>query len=228
MSTAVWSLSGFLATLSIILLSGTSGALTGFNAIGPTTLVRALAAAVLAKMVSFPRALFAGILIGVAQSVVQFNFLDQAGLVDFVLFIAVVVAVYFQGREENEKATFSFAPKVKPIPARLAHKWWIRNLSVLAIGFIVLVAAVVPFLVTANSKLLTYSAILAFAICALSVTVITGWSGQLSLGQMALAGFGAFGAAGLQRAGVPFVLSLIGGAFIGAGVAVLVLSLIHI
>ncbi len=221
-STAVWSISGFLATLSIILLSGTSGALTGFNAIGPNTLVRALAAAVLAKMTSFPRALLAGIFIGVAQSVVQFNFLDQAGLIDFILFIAVVVAVYFQGREENEKATFSFAPKVKPIPARLVHKWWIRNLSVLAIGFMVLLAALVPLLVSANSKLLTYSAILAFAICALSVTVITGWSGQLSLGQMALAGLGAFGAAAFQRTGVPFVLSLLGGALIGGGVAVLV------
>lgn len=221
-STAVWSISGFLATLSIILLSGTSGALTGFNAIGPNTLVRALAAAVLAKMVSFPRALLAGILVGIAQSVVQFNFLDQAGLVDFLLFIAVVIAVYFQGREENEKATFSFAPKVKPIPARLAEKWWIRNMSVLAIGFIICLAALVPFVVTANSKLLTYSAILAFGMCALSVTVITGWSGQLSLGQMALAGLGAFGAAGLQRAGVPFVLALLGGGVIGAGIAALV------
>ncbi len=221
-STAVWSISGFLATLSIILLSGSTGALTGFNAIGPTTLVRALAAAVLAKMVSFPRALLAGIGIGVAQSVVQFNFLNQAGLVDFLLFIAVVIAVYFQGREESEKATFSFAPKVKPIPERLASRWWIRNMSTLAIAVIAVLAALVPVLVTANSKLLTYSAILAFGMCALSVTVITGWSGQLSLGQMALAGLGGFGAAAFQRAGVPFVLALVGGAFIGAAAATLV------
>ena len=34
----------------------------------------------------------------------------------------------------------------------------------------------------------TYAMVLAFAICAVSVTVLTGWGGQLSLGQMAFAG----------------------------------------
>jgi ABC-type branched-subunit amino acid transport system ATPase component/ABC-type branched-subunit amino acid transport system permease subunit len=46
---------------------------------------------------------------------------------------------------------------------------------------------------------LTYSIILAFAICAVSVTVLTGWGGQLSLGQMAFAGIGALSAAAFSR-----------------------------
>ena len=41
--------------------------------------------------------------------------------------------------------------------------------------------------------------ILAFALCAVSVTVLTGWAGQLSLGQMAFAGIGALSAAALVR-----------------------------
>jgi ABC-type branched-subunit amino acid transport system ATPase component/ABC-type branched-subunit amino acid transport system permease subunit len=45
------------------------------------------------------------------------------------------------------------------------------------------------------SRHLLYTTILVFALCALSLTVLTGWSGQLSLGQMAFAGIGAFLAA---------------------------------
>ena len=38
-----------------------------------------------------------------------------------------------------------------------------------------------------------------FAVCGLSLTVLTGWAGQLSLGQMAFAGLGALLAAALTR-----------------------------
>ena len=38
-------------------------------------------------------------------------------------------------------------------------------------------------------------------IAALSLVVVTGWSGQLSLGQMAFAGMGALFAAACQRRG---------------------------
>ena len=60
---------------------------------GPSTLARALAAAVIAGMVSFPRAFFAGIAIGVVQALISFNYLDQPGLIDFLVFLAVLVAV---------------------------------------------------------------------------------------------------------------------------------------
>jgi ABC-type branched-subunit amino acid transport system permease subunit len=38
---------------------------------------------------------------------------------------------------------------------------------------------------------LLYTTILVFALCGMSLTVLTGWAGQLSLGQMAFAGIGA-------------------------------------
>ena len=50
---------------------------------------------------------------------------------------------------------------------------------------------------------------LAFAICATSLTVLTGWLGQLSLGQMAFAGLGALFAARLVEGGVPFWLAIV-------------------
>ena len=50
-----------------------------------------------------------------------------------------------------------------------------------------------------SSEQFTYAEILAFALCATSVTVLTGWAGQLSLGQMAFAGIGALSAAAFVR-----------------------------
>ena len=44
-----------------------------------------------------------------------------------------------------------------------------------------------------------YATILAYAICGTSLTVLTGWAGQVSLGQMAFAGIGALIAANLTQ-----------------------------
>ena len=221
-STAVWTIGGLLATISAILLSGQQGSLAGFGSLGPNTLARALAAAVLAGMVSFRRALLAGVLIGVIQALVQFNFLNTAGLFDFLLFIGVAIAVYLQARTDEERATFSFAPKARPIPDVLKDAWWVRNLQRIASIVLLIAAASVPLLSDTPSKLIIYSTIVVYAICALSVTIVTGWGGQLSLGQMGLAGLGAFSSAAFVRAGIPFVLALMAGAVAAAAIAAVV------
>jgi ABC-type branched-subunit amino acid transport system ATPase component/ABC-type branched-subunit amino acid transport system permease subunit len=82
--------------------------------------------------------------------------------------------------------------------------------------------------------------IAAFAICAASLVVITGWAGQLSLSQMAFAGFGALVAAALNRGvsvdigwgqtrlldttfpALPFVVSILVAAAVTAVVAALI------
>ncbi len=221
-STAVWTIAGLLATISALLLSGQQGSIAGFSSLGPNTLARALAAAVLAGMVSFRRALAAGVLIGMVQALVQFNYLDAAGLFDFLLFIGVAIAVYLQAKSDDESATFSFAPKSNPIPEVLQGVWWVRNLQRIAAIALFTCAALVPFFFDTPSKLIVYSTIVVYAICALSVTVVSGWAGQLSLGQMALAGLGAFSSAALVRAGLPFVVAILGGAACSAASAAVV------
>jgi len=196
----VWTVAGALSSISLILLSGNRGGITGLANLGPNTMVRALAAAVIGGMVSFPRALIAGIAIGIVQAHVQFVFLDQMGLIDLLLFILVVVAVAFQSRSGNEEeSSFSFAPRQRPIPERLREIWWVRHLSHLALGALGLMALALPFLVPLPSRHLLYSSILAFAVCALSLTIVTGWAGQLSLSQMAFAGIGALAAASFNK-----------------------------
>jgi ABC-type branched-subunit amino acid transport system ATPase component/ABC-type branched-subunit amino acid transport system permease subunit len=199
-SLAVWTIAGGLATVSMILVSGQSGRVVGIETLGPNTMVRALAAAVIAGMVSFRWALVSGVAIGVVQALVRFNAPDQTGLVDLLLFGAVLVAVGLAARRDRgEAGTFAFAATARPIPERLAHVWWLRHLDRLALGALLAVAVALPLLVTTPSRHLLYATILAFALCAVSVTVLTGWAGQLSLGQMAFAGLGALLAAALAR-----------------------------
>src|SRR5437763_462793 len=70
-STAVWAVAGLLATLTMVLIAGQSGSSSDLLLLGPSTMVRALAAAVLAGMLSFPRAMLAGVVIGVVQSLIR-------------------------------------------------------------------------------------------------------------------------------------------------------------
>jgi ABC-type branched-subunit amino acid transport system ATPase component/ABC-type branched-subunit amino acid transport system permease subunit len=198
-STFVWAVAGFLATLSLSLVAGQTGSAQDLDTLGPSTLVRALAAAVVAGMASFRLAFIAGIAIGVVQALVGFNFNDQTGLIDFLVLVGVLVAVWFQSRQPTETRTFSFTPRARPVPARLRELWWVRHLDRVGLVALGIGAAVLPLVVTQPSRHLLYTTILVFALCGLSLTVLTGWGGQLSLGQMAFAGIGAFLAAGLHR-----------------------------
>src|SRR6202042_1427526 len=129
-STFVWAVAGALATLSIALIAGQTGSATDLVNLGPSTLVSALAAAVIGGMVSFRRAFIAGVVIGVVEAVVAFNWIDQAGLIDFLIFVAILIAVYFQSRRGIEEThAFSFTPKRRPVPERLRSIWWVRNLD---------------------------------------------------------------------------------------------------
>lgn len=222
-STTVWTIAGLLATVSTILLSGLSGSVAGIVSLGPSTMVRALAASVIGGMRSFPAAMAAGVGIGVAQSLLRFNFLGQTGLIDFLLFLAVVVAVFVQGRRDvDDESSYSFVPKTRPMPEHLRDLRIVRWLVPMLFAGAVALAVVAPLLVSKPSRHLLYASICAYAICGLSVTVVTGWSGQVALGQMAFAGIGALLAAALLRAGVPFALTLVFGALTTAVLAAVI------
>jgi ABC-type branched-subunit amino acid transport system ATPase component/ABC-type branched-subunit amino acid transport system permease subunit len=232
----VWVVAGLLSSISIIMLSGIAGSPTGIANLGPSMLNRALAAAVIAGMVSFPRVVIAGLALGVGESLVRFNWFNQIGLIDLLLFLAVLVAVFLQTRgTSSEQNSFSFAPRIRPVPERIQKIWWVRNMGRLTGLFFVVLAALVPLVIAESSRQLLYTQILVFAIAGVSVVVVTGWSGQLSLGQMAFAGIGALFAASVNRGlamdfwfvdfeapGLPWSLSLIIGGIFSAIVAVVI------
>ncbi|MBL8774998.1 MAG: ATP-binding cassette domain-containing protein [Acidimicrobiales bacterium] len=203
LSTIVWALAGALSTAAIIMRTGLDGTTLGLQGVGSATLLRALIAALIARFESFRVALAAAVVIGVGESLVRFNSLDQPGMTELALLVTVLVAVAVQGRLETGSidvpSQYTYAPQVRSLPERLRGIWWVRHLDRIVLLVLLAVALAVPFVVTEPSRQLLYTTIAAFAICALSLTVLTGWAGQLSLGQMALAGVGAFTGAALAR-----------------------------
>jgi ABC-type branched-subunit amino acid transport system ATPase component/ABC-type branched-subunit amino acid transport system permease subunit len=252
MSTGIWTIAGFLSTVAVILYATAQGS-AELITIGPQTLLLGLAAALVGRMTSFPWAVFGAIVLALFSQVLTFNFPEATGLVQFVLFLIVLVLVASMSRsDETGGESFAFAPRVPHVPERLKEIWWVRRMPQLLAAAALLVAIVVPLIVPQSARHQTYSMILAFAICAISVTVLTGWAGQLSLGQMAFAGIGALSAAafaghtvsdatGTHRVGlamnvgwhsvrilrfhltpVPFVLAVFFGAVVACAVAVAV------
>jgi ABC-type branched-subunit amino acid transport system ATPase component/ABC-type branched-subunit amino acid transport system permease subunit len=160
-----------------------------------------MAAALIGGMVSFPRAMLGGVLIGVLDRVLFFNYTTETGLVQFVLFLAVLLLVAVVSRRDSASSgeTFQFAPRVAAVPERLKDIWWVKRLPQLVSGLALVAALVAPILIDKSASHQTWAVVAAFALCAVSVVVLTGWAGQLSLGQMAFAGLGALTGAALIR-----------------------------
>ena len=219
LSTAVWVLAALLSTLSAILALPISGSVRG-AAGEPTLLLPALAAAVLARMSSLPRAALAAIGLGVVQQSVFWT-TGRAGLIDLAYLIVILVGLSLQ-RDQSTRAeagalsSWVRAGDVPPIPAalrRLPEVVWGRRLLVMAVVGVVL-AARSALSVQQLSLLGTVTAV--YALVALSLTVLTGWTGQISLGQFAIAGVGAVAAGDLlTRAHADLFLALLGAAAAG-------------
>ena len=218
-STSVWVLSGVLATVTAVLVNPIRGVVLGSDfsaALGPGLLLRALAAALVGGMVSLPLALVGGVAVGVVEAVLFVNVADP-GAVDLVLFLAVLVLVFLRrGRVwAGETGTWSLSPKVRPIPERLRRLWWVRRLPLLAGGGAFVVAALLPLVFDDSARLFLFTRVALFAVIALSLTVLTGWAGQLSLGQYAFVGVGSFVTAAFEMRDMPFGVAVFYGTVAG-------------
>src|SRR3954453_22463752 len=100
LATLVWIVAGVLATLTTLLCAPTAG-LTINAAAGPTLLLPAVAAAVIAGMESFPIAFVAGVGLGVLDAIVRWNFTKQS--VTTVAFLAVILGALLLQREKGRR-----------------------------------------------------------------------------------------------------------------------------
>ena len=202
-STIVWTISGAFAAATAIFLAplqGINSAQAGTAAIAEPLLLRVLVVSLLARMRSLPGTLAAGVAVGVAEALIRSN-VDSANrsVVDVYLFAAVLVVVLLVVRSTGLQESWSLAPRVRAIPSRLESLWWVRRLN--AMGFVALFGffVLLGLTLSANSSLFTWTSILLFAMVVLSMTVLTGWAGQLSLGQFAFVGLGGLTVLGLTQ-----------------------------
>lgn len=160
----------------------------------------ALAAALVADFRSFPIATLAGYLLGIAQTLVG-RFWDQQGVGQSLPFLLIIVVLVFQGRSIPLRDQF-----LRKLPSigngRMSWDWTIF-----------LCGAVVFLMLTKDTKWIdALTVTLCAAIVLLSIVVVTGFAGQLSLAQYAMAGFGAWVAGRLVTVyEIPFLVGLVAG-----------------
>lgn len=191
MSSLAWGLAGAAAAFTAILTLPTRG-FTTEQSFGPSLLLMALAAAVIGRMINIPVAAVSGIVLGIGEQFVRWNY-PTGGAVELTLFVVILVALLIQkqrGGREEEKGSWAAVQAIRPLPDELRTVWVNRNLGHIT-WFTALGLALLLPLVISSSAAVSMTVIFAFAIVALSLGVVTGLGGQLTLGQFAFAGIGA-------------------------------------
>jgi ABC-type branched-subunit amino acid transport system ATPase component/ABC-type branched-subunit amino acid transport system permease subunit len=225
-STMVWIIAGVLAALTSSLLNPLLG--TVLNApsaeLGPSLLLPALVAMLVGGLTSLPLTLLGGIGIGIVQSVLVVNFPSTPGVVELLLFIGIVVLVLVRPvpRNEDLSGQWSLALRVPPTPARVEEIWWAAHLRQIVVGAVLAVAIALPVVFSSSGTIFVFSDVIIVGLAGLSVTVLTGWAGQLSLGQFAFVGLGAVTASALVSRGFSFPVAAVCSVAAGAVVALMV------
>jgi branched-chain amino acid transport system permease protein len=196
LSTVVWSIAAVLSALTVMLRVPIVGfaSFESVSSSGPTLLLRVFAAAVIGGMDSLPLTAVAALGLGVLGGFGAWTFQD-ATYIDALLLIVILGALLLQREKFNRSAetgigTYKSLREVRPVPNELKslpEVRWGRNIL---IGLVVVFAITLPFLIS-DSKTQLAGLVLIYAIVAVSLVILTGWSGNISLGQFAFVGFGA-------------------------------------
>jgi branched-chain amino acid transport system permease protein len=227
LATIVWIIAGALAVLTYMLSAPFEGVKPGVATNGPTVLVPMLAVAIVARMESLPTAFGAGIVLGIMEAIVRWNTTGNPALIWPIYMGVIIVALLAQSgklsrAQESGTSSWSSIKVLKPIPEELRHlpeiRWARRALFVgLAAAFVF-----VPWSWGPGNQLLAGFAVV-WAIVGVSLVVLSGWAGQISLGQFGIAGVSAVVAGNLvARWNVDFFFVILAAGAVGGLVAVIV------
>ena len=212
LSSVVWVIAGVIAGISVILtgfLASPANA-TGF---APGVLLTALAAAIVGRMRSLPITVAASIGISVLTSAATFALPQDRGLIDVGVFLVIVVGLLLQRKallrsDAGGESSWQATDEQRPIPKELSGISSVRLARLALMGLGLLVVGIYPFVSSTRNTALGADIAL-YTIVALSLVVLTGWAGQVSLGQFAFTAIGAVvGGALTSRAHVMFWLAV--------------------
>jgi ABC-type branched-subunit amino acid transport system ATPase component/ABC-type branched-subunit amino acid transport system permease subunit len=125
-------------------------------------------------------------------------------------------------------SAWRLAGRVKPLPERVRHVWAIRQLPRIGVLATLLVFALIPAFAQQASQSFLWTRVVIYAIAACSLTILTGWAGQLSLGQFAFSAIGGLVTVQMVNDGwfgvhnVPWGVAVLLGVLVGAAVALLI------
>ncbi|MEG3586910.1 MAG: ABC transporter permease [Actinomycetota bacterium] len=223
----VWLLAAVLAFLALFLRSSIFGLPVG-GQLGVLFFLRALTAAVVGRLTDLKTVLATSVVLGILQQGIVWNTDSpmrgnalMAAVCAGVILLALILRRQTFSRFDSLRETLSMG-ETRPIPPELRALKEVRIGKVAIILLFVGFLAMIPYwfgIVT----ILRISSLFVYAIVMISLVVLTGWGGQISLGQMA---FFAAGAALAAKMIIEWNLDLIpavlfAGAF-GASLSLLV------
>ena len=190
----VWIVAAVLAFVATYLQAGILG-LELTAGVGLRVMVAALGAMALGGFASLPSMLMAAVAIGVLTQATGPAGGHSLTLTDAVLAVVVIVGLLVRRashRRSDRDTTSSWQVATEPrgLPFELAGARGLRALRAAAVAAVVVGAAALP-LVLGESDVLRASTLVALVVITLSVVVLTGWTGEVTLGQMAFAATGA-------------------------------------
>ena len=225
LSTIVWSIAAGLSFLALFLRAGILGVPLG-SALSLTTLVLALAALVIGRLRHLPSVATAAVALGVLEYGVAWN-ASSPLLFTPIVGAAVLAALLLQRRrttraDQDELASWRLADEVRPLTDEARALPLVRLLRVGVAVLLVAAVAAVPLLLRTD-QVIKATAIVVFAVVGVSLVVLTGWAGQISLGQVAFVALGAAASAKCTATwNLDLTLALVVGGAVGAVAAFVV------
>lgn len=226
LQTLVWVVAAVLSYVGVFLHAGIFG-FGGGAAMSPQALTFALAALVLGRLDHLPAVAASAVALRILEQGVRTTYPNHPGRVYVVLAVIVLVALVVRRAAATRASvdavsTWSSAEEIRPIPRELATLARVRLIRASGLALAALVVVGLP-LVLGPANELKAASLAAFCLITLSVVVLTGWAGQVSLGQMSFVAVGgAVGAVSTATWGHDLSLALLLAGVAGALAAVVV------
>ena len=223
-STVVWIIAAVMSAVAVFLRAPVSGLTLG-SSIGPSVLLYGLAAAVIARMENLPMCVIAGMGIGIIDQSALFGTRRSSLAIATMLVVILVALLAQRGRMARALdagvSTWQAAKEYRPIPMELRN---VREvvMSRGAIANVILFIAVVFPLIASEKYAGRFTIVVITAMVGVSLVMLTGWAGQISLGQFGFAGLGAMVTAGMAVRDWDFFVCLAAAGLVGALAAVLI------
>jgi branched-chain amino acid transport system permease protein len=225
LATLTWVVASVLSFIALFLRAGILGVPWG-TAIGATALVPAIAALAIGQLRDLPAIAITGIALGVLEYGVAWNAsspLLVTPIIGAAVFVTLLARHVQVGRADvSETSSWRLAEEIRPVSAfGAARRRWtaIRLASwIVVVGCALALPAVLRV-----DQIIKATAVIAFALACVSLVVLSGWAGQISLGQVAFFAIGAATSASVtSRWDVDLTLGLLVGGTAGAVAALAV------
>ena len=220
LASVCWAVASVLAGVAVILIEP----IAGLSATTTTLLViPALAAALLGGLESFGITTAAGLAIGMVQSLILGwsvrpdtrwipDWVPTSGLQQLVPVVIIIGVLVWRGDALPDRAAVA-GRRLPPSPEpRHVTAWTVVLVGAAGIGLLTFGSGYRHALIVS----------MVFALLTLSVVVLTGFSGQISLAQLAFAGVAGFASIRLTEHHVPFPVALVLAALLATVIGVIV------